>query len=87
MNCLSISRFKAQALAVIKAVHDTGRSVVVTKRGKPLAIVIPYRPDFESAPRTGRLQGTLAFEKDLIAPLDTLTVSGVPPSSPPEHRS
>lgn len=69
MKSFSISQFKAHALAIVQAVHDTGQGVVVTKRGKPLVQVMPYRPDEVKGPFTGRLSGTLAFEGDLVSPL------------------
>lgn len=67
MKTFSVSQFKAHALGILDAVAQTGESVVVTKRGKPLTRVIPYaEPAREMRP--GRLAGTLLFEKDLAEP-------------------
>jgi len=67
MKTFAVSQFKAHALAILDAVAQTGESVVVTKRGKPLARVVPYaEPAREMRP--GRLEGTLLFERDLGAP-------------------
>ena len=46
----------------------TGRPVIVTKHGKPIAQILPYvHPD--TRPQPGRLTHTVTFEKDLISPL------------------
>jgi prevent-host-death family protein len=38
---MAIGEFKAKCLAVIAEVNSTGKPVLVTKRGKPLARVLP----------------------------------------------
>ena len=38
---IPISEFKAKSLALLERVRRTGRSIVVTKRGEPVAEVIP----------------------------------------------
>ena len=37
-------RFKAQCLALLDEVASTGKPLVVTKRGRPVAEVVPYQP-------------------------------------------
>jgi prevent-host-death family protein len=38
------TEFKAKCLAVMQAVHDgKAAEIVVTKRGKPLAKIVPYK--------------------------------------------
>lgn len=69
MKTFSISQFKAHALSIVQAVHDTGDKVVVTKRGKPLVQVMPYQADELEGPPIGRLKGTLVHEDDLVTPL------------------
>jgi prevent-host-death family protein len=68
MKEYSISDFKAHAIGILNGLAKSGESVLVTKRGKPLAQISPYRPP-ENKPRPGKLAGTLSFEKDLISPL------------------
>lgn len=41
MNSIGLAEFKSGCLSIIQRVHDTGIPVIVTKRGKPLAKVIP----------------------------------------------
>ncbi len=66
MRTLAITDFKAHALQVLGQVAETREPVVVTKRGKPLAEVIPFSPD---VPRPGKLAEALVFEKDIVSPL------------------
>jgi antitoxin (DNA-binding transcriptional repressor) of toxin-antitoxin stability system len=42
--------------------------IVITKRGKPLAQITPYRTSCIT-PKPGRLSDTLVFEKDVISPV------------------
>jgi len=62
---VSASRFKAECLRLLDEVAETGREVVITKRGKPVAKVTPV----ESPPS---LRGSVRFlvsDEELIAPL------------------
>jgi len=66
MKTLAITDFKAHALQVLGQVAKTRESVVVTKRGKPLAEVVPFSA---SKPEPGKLSEALVFEKDIVSPL------------------
>lgn len=74
-NCVTMSRrrhdrtlpagqFKAQCLAVLDEVEAHGGTVIITKRGKPVARVVPL---FEAS---GSLRGSLLYEEDLVGPVD-----------------
>ncbi|MCX6348449.1 MAG: type II toxin-antitoxin system prevent-host-death family antitoxin [Candidatus Aureabacteria bacterium] len=63
---MAISDFKARALYVLGQVAATGESVIVTKRGKPLAEVAPIAAEEAAA---GKLSDALVFEKDIVSPL------------------
>ncbi len=41
MGKIAISEFKAKCLAVIDEVNKTKKSVIITRRGKPIAELIP----------------------------------------------
>ncbi len=41
MRTIAAGEFKAKCLAVMAEVNSTGQSVLVTRRGKPLARVVP----------------------------------------------
>lgn len=68
MNSMAISMFKTNALRLIDQVAKTKQPIVITKRGKPLAELIPFYAA-ESTPKPGMLSDTLLFEKDLVSPL------------------
>ena len=59
MKTMGISEFKAKCIEELKTVHDTGESLVVTLRKRPIATVGPYR----ETPRKREL-GSLRGESD-----------------------
>lgn len=63
----SVSQFKAESLGIFEKIAKTGQSVVVTKRGKPIAQVIPYREN-ASQLQPGRLAHTLVEDRDVLTP-------------------
>jgi prevent-host-death family protein len=67
MKTMAISEFKAHSLQVLGEVARTKEAIVVTKRGKPLVEVVPFR--HAEAPVAGKLSHTFVFEKDIVSPL------------------
>jgi prevent-host-death family protein len=65
---MAISEFKAHALRVLDQVAESKESVVVTRRGEPLAEVVPFRGSDET-PAPGKLSSALVFEKDIVSPI------------------
>jgi prevent-host-death family protein len=68
MEIMSISHFRTHALKVLGQVAQSQTGIIVTKRGKPIAQVIPYRSS-ETKPKPGKLADYLIFEKDIVSPL------------------
>jgi prevent-host-death family protein len=68
MDTMAVSAFKAKALEIIENVAKNQQRLIITKRGKPIAEIVPYR-DHASKPVAGRLAGSLLFEKDIVSPL------------------
>ena len=66
MKTMAITDFKSHALQVLGDVAIRKEAVIVTKRGKPLVVVVPYT---EASPAPGRLADALVFEKDIVSPL------------------
>jgi antitoxin (DNA-binding transcriptional repressor) of toxin-antitoxin stability system len=67
MKEISVSEFKTHALRLFEQVLTSREGLVITKRGKPVAEVIPFQDRSEkSVP--GKLSKTLVFEKDIISP-------------------
>lgn len=65
---LGVSEFKAHALEIFDRVSRTGESVIVTRRGKPMARVVAFT-DETRACAMGGLAGTVTFLGDVISPL------------------
>jgi len=68
MKTMGISEFKTHALKIIDQVSKTQEIIIITKRGKPLAQISPYRTAGIN-PKPGKLANALIFEKDIISPL------------------
>jgi prevent-host-death family protein len=70
MESVPVSKFKATCLARLERVRQTGRPLLITKRGVPIAqIIAPPQPD---SPQTGYgvMAGTVIEHEDILAPLD-----------------
>jgi prevent-host-death family protein len=65
MESISVSKFKATCLAVVKEVAKSKKPVIITKRGKPIAELIPYAGEAAQPP----LKDTVAFMGDIISPV------------------
>jgi prevent-host-death family protein len=65
-SVVTVTNLKAHALALVARVGSTGRTVVITKRGKPIAQLVPYRAIGKAVP--GRLRGTAIELGDIVAP-------------------
>ena len=68
MKTITVTDFKAHALQVINRISQTKEPITLTKRGIPIATVLPYTPAHEK-PVPGLLSEQLDFEKDIISPL------------------
>ena len=65
---IAISEFKATCLAVLERVRRTGTSIVVTKRGEPIAEINPPSPASTGEGWLGSMRETASMTDDLIAP-------------------
>jgi prevent-host-death family protein len=65
---VSAANFKARCLELMDRVARTGRSVVVTKRGRPVAVLSPVHQRRGSA--YGFMKGRIEILGDLVAPID-----------------
>jgi prevent-host-death family protein len=58
--------FKARCLKLMDEVRTTRRPIVITKRGKPVARLVPVE---EATPSIfGRMRGTVTIHGDIIGP-------------------
>jgi prevent-host-death family protein len=66
VKTISVTEFKTRCLAVGAEVHSTREPVLITKRGKPLARLVPAgKPD----KFIGRLKGIFKIVGDIESPV------------------
>jgi prevent-host-death family protein len=68
METMAVSRFKATCLAVLQRVKKTGRPIRITRFGKPVADVVPPRPEMADGDWLGCLAGRGDTTGDIVAP-------------------
>ncbi|HEY7665925.1 MAG TPA: type II toxin-antitoxin system Phd/YefM family antitoxin [Xanthobacteraceae bacterium] len=65
---IKASEFKAKCLALMDEVERTGEPLVITKKGKPVAELVPHRASRPKA--LGLLKDRLFITGDIISPID-----------------
>jgi len=65
---ISAGEFKARCLALMDEVRDRGGEYIITKRGAPVAKLVPIRT--ERRPLLGSMKGTVNVLGDIVSPLD-----------------
>lgn len=71
---IAAGQFKQQCLAILDEVEDRGMEVVITKRGRPVARVVPVaRDEDREAAVLARLRGQsrlLVSEEEFVRPIE-----------------
>ena len=67
MRDVAAGEFKARCLKLMDGVRASRRPVVITKRGKPVAKLVPVEEEVPSL--YGRLKGTVTIHGDIINPI------------------
>ncbi len=65
---IGASEFKARCLEIMDEVERTGAEVVITKHRRPVARLVPARGEVGGF--CGSLKGAIAYQGDLISPID-----------------
>lgn len=68
MQTIQASEFKAKCLRLMDEVNDSGKEIVITKNGKPVSILMPYRDKPKSL--FGLHKDIVYSHDDLISPVD-----------------
>lgn len=63
---ISAGQFKAQCLKLMDEVKTRHEEVVITKRGKPVARLVPYEET--AVPIQGFMKNTVMFIGDVVSP-------------------
>ena len=70
MESIAVSKFKATCLAELERVRTTGEPLLITKRGAPLAQVLPPPPPtVQKKSAFGCMAGTARELGDILEPL------------------
>lgn len=65
---VSASQFKTECSRLLEFVHKTGRPILITKRGKPIAKLVPVLNEPDKW--FGRLKGKMKVVGDIVSPID-----------------
>jgi prevent-host-death family protein len=68
MESIPVSKFKATCLAVVQRVKRTGRPVLITRFGEPIAEVVAATRSVNGKAWIGSMQGTAEVVGDELAP-------------------
>ena len=68
MEEMAISKFKATCLAVLERVRKTGKPVLVTRFGQPIAQVGPPPATNPLHRQLGSMRGTARIVGDIVSP-------------------
>jgi len=67
---IPISKFKATCLAVLQNVRKTGKTILVTRFGEPVAEIVPPRASWKPKRWVGSLAGMGQINGDIVSPAD-----------------
>ena len=65
---IQAGKFKARCLKLMDKVQRTKRKIIITKRNKPIAQLVPIEED--KGTLFGRMKGTIHVVGDIISPID-----------------
>jgi antitoxin (DNA-binding transcriptional repressor) of toxin-antitoxin stability system len=65
---MPVSKFKATCLAVLQRVHRTGKPVLVTRFGEPVAEVVRPQPRASRTDWLGAMSGRVRISGDVVGP-------------------
>jgi prevent-host-death family protein len=65
---IKASEFKAKCLALLDEVERTGGRLVITKKGKPVAELVPHKSKKRGL--LGLYKGRMEIVGDIISPID-----------------
>jgi prevent-host-death family protein len=71
---IAAGKFKAECLHLLDEVAERRAPIVITKRGKPVAKLVPI--DDKPVTLYGRMAGTVKILGDIVGPLDDIEWSG-----------
>jgi len=70
MKKIAAGEFKARCLTLMEDVRSTREPLLITKRGKPVAKLVPADNDKNKDDFIGRLEGIIRIVGDIESPLE-----------------
>jgi prevent-host-death family protein len=68
---VAATEFKANCLRLMDEVAQQRRPIIITKRGKPVAKLVPVEPvENEAIDLFGRMAGSITICGDIISPIE-----------------
>lgn len=68
METMSIPKFKATCLAVLKRICKTGKPIRITRFGEPVAELVPLTSGLKPKRWIGSMKSTGRIEGDIVSP-------------------
>jgi len=68
-STIPVTRFKRDCLLLIRSMGARGRPLTITKNGRPVAVLSPWKPRSKKS-SMGMLAGTILVEGDIVSPID-----------------
>jgi prevent-host-death family protein len=75
MQEIAISEFKAKCLSLLEEVSKTRKPIRITRRGKPIAEVVPPSPATKRR-KLGSMAGTVKILGDIVSPVIDMNEMG-----------
>lgn len=69
MESMAVSKFKANCLAAVERVRQTGEPILITKRGVPVVEVVPTSKPAGVRRKLGQMADLGPIEGDIISPI------------------
>lgn len=69
MKEVAISEFKAKCLSMLEEVRKTKKPIRITRRGKPVAEVMPVAPSKAKTDWLGSMAGEIKILGDIVSPV------------------
>ena len=66
MQTIKIAEFKTECLHLINKVNETNEEIIITKNGKPISRLVPYKTNT----LFGLHKDSICSADDLIAPIE-----------------
>lgn len=66
---IPISKFKATCLSLLSQVKKTGKTILVTRKGEPLALITPPPPPPKPKTWLGSMRNSIEIRGDIMSPV------------------